>query len=237
MFSDFYEKFNFKKTTPEEKKEVVKNTGKYFPNEHSNKIKGIDELANAVVDNAMKKQDEIVNIRPAKGGHMWKKCEICGKTFESYRGIQKYCSGECLRKVESKQRKERKERKRNDVVEPTVGTKYKNCKVCGKIFKPYSRRQKYCGKACAKEAENEKQKERYQNKKADFDKLKETLGNGPFTQVETIEIIEPQTQPEENSDMKYLTLMQKAISIVSVVKSTSDVKECIDKVFDALNED
>ena len=29
MFSDFYEKFNFKKTTPEEKKEVVKNTGKY----------------------------------------------------------------------------------------------------------------------------------------------------------------------------------------------------------------
>ena len=35
--------------------------------------------------------------------------------------------------------------------------------------------------------------------------------------------------------MKYIALMQKALNIVSIVKSTSDVKECINKVFDELN--
>ena len=85
----------------------------------------------------------------------------------------------------------------------------------------------------------------YQNRKNKERKLKEAPEGKPITHVETVEEIntelEPQPQPqpqpqhEEDSDMKYIALMQKALNIVSIVKSTSDVKECINKVFDELN--
>lgn len=109
MFSDYFEKGLWKKTTNEEKKKVVKNSGTYFPANHSNKIKGIDELAEAVVDNAMKKQEEIVEDKPRKG-FLWRNCEECGKKFESYRGIGKYCE-ECVPKKAAERKKKYQEKK------------------------------------------------------------------------------------------------------------------------------
>ena len=109
MFKDFYESM-WKKTTPQEKKEVVKNTGKYFPQEHSNKIKGIDELAEAVVNNAMKKQDEIVNNKTTAAAYTTKNCEKCGKEFQCYRNRGKYCK-DCAKEMEDVRRKEYNERK------------------------------------------------------------------------------------------------------------------------------
>lgn len=101
----------WKKTTPQEKKEVVKNTGKYFPQEHSNKIKGIDELAEAVVNNAMKKQDDIVkNKRTTAAAYTTKNCEKCGKEFQCYRNRGKYCK-ECAKDMQNLCNKKYAERK------------------------------------------------------------------------------------------------------------------------------
>lgn len=242
MFSDFYEKFNFNKTTPEEKKEVVENTGKYFPNEHSNKIKGIDELAEAVVNNAMKTQNEILGMRPAKEGYTWKKCKKCGKVFESCRNAQKYCSKECA-DIALKENQKRYEMKRIEMRKEE--SKYKYCAECGKAFVPSRKLRKYCCEKCAKDVMNRRQREAYRNKysinRANFNEPNEAPENKPITHVETVEIVEPQNQPqpqpqhEEDSGMKYLALMQKALNIVSIVKSTSDVKKCINEVFDVLN--
>lgn len=109
MFKDFYESM-WKKTTPQEKKEVVKNTGKYFPQEHSNKIKGIDELAEAVVNNAMKKQDDIVNNKATAAAYTTKNCEKCGKEFQCYRNRGKYCK-ECAIDMQNLHNKKYAERK------------------------------------------------------------------------------------------------------------------------------
>ena len=106
MFGDF-----FKKTTNEEKKEVVKNAGTYFPANHSNKIKGIDELAEAVVNNAMKKQDDIVkNKRTTAAAYTTKNCEKCGKEFQCYRNRGKYCK-ECAKDMQNLCNKKYAERK------------------------------------------------------------------------------------------------------------------------------
>lgn len=95
MFKDFYEKNIYKKfykkTTPEEKKEVVKNTGDWFPEEHENKIKGMDNVvANYSHIGAEK--------RPTKPGNTIKNCEVCGKEFECYRNVGKYCKECSLKK-------------------------------------------------------------------------------------------------------------------------------------------
>lgn len=101
MFKDFYEKNIYKKfykkTTPEEKKEVVKNTGDWFPEQHDNKIKGMDKvIANYTFDGTEQHKE-------ARAGYLWKKCEVCGKEFEGYRGRSKYCK-ECavIKKNEAK---------------------------------------------------------------------------------------------------------------------------------------
>lgn len=273
MFSDFYEKFNFKKTTPEEKKEVVENTGKYFPEDHSNKIKGMDELAKAVVNNAMKKQDEIVNRKP---GYVLKHCKICGKEFESYRGVGVYCSGKC-RKEGIDEAKARYDAKRTNTVyipnktqwqkhkagvdrgytskkfvNEEVFNKAKKLRSTGMTIAEVAAEMGYSMMFMQKVLRNSTyeefdlmRKREQERRKRNFKKLKEAPENKPITHVETVEVIEPQPQPQpqaqsqtkESLEMKYLALMQKTLSIIAVVKSTSDVKECINKVFDALNED
>lgn len=270
MFSDFYEKFNFKKTTPEEKKEAVKNTGKYFPNEHSNKIKGIDELAGAVVDNAMKKQEEIVNCRR---GYTLKYCKICGKKFESYRGVGVYCSEKCRKEGEAELRA-RYDAKRSGTVyipkkskeqEHKVGVgsgnanrkfvteeifyKAKGLRSTGMTIAKVAAEMGYSTVFMQKVLRNNTyeefdllRKREYERKKYNEGKIKEAPENKPITHVETAEVVEhqlqpqPQPQSQQELEMKYLALMQKALSIVSIVKSTSDVKECINKVFDELND-
>lgn len=231
MFSDFYEKFNFKKTTPEEKKEVVRNTGKYFPKEHSNKIKGMDELAEAVVNNAMKKQDEILSMRPAKKGYMWKKCAICGETFESYRGTQKYCSEECLKKGNLEHQKEYQKRKKE---KEAMTNKYKRCLICDKAFVPNYTIQKYCCGKCAKEAENKRQREAYRKRALEGKtyyqtyKSSEAINNEEAKQVQQEVLSETMRCIDEGDELNALEI---AIKIVRLVKGEQDVKLAVDTTY------
>ena len=231
MFSDFYEKFNFKKTTPEEKKEVVKNTGKYFPENHSNKIKGMDELAEAVVNNAMKKQDEILSMRPAKKGYMWKKCAICGETFESYRGTQKYCSAECLKKGNLKCQKEYQKRKKE---KEAMANKYKRCPICDKAFVPNYTIQKYCCGKCAKEAENKRQREAYRKRALEGKtyyqtyKSSEAIKNEEAKQVPQAVLSETMHATDETIELEALEI---AVNIVRRARAEEDVKLAVDATY------
>ena len=229
MFSDFYDKFNFKKTTPEEKKEVVNNTGKYFPNEHSNKIKGIDELANAVVDNAMKKQDEILSMRPAKKGYMWKNCGKCGKVFESYRNTQKYCSKECA-DIADKENKERYEMKKKKERE----SKYRYCVECDKAFMPTHKLQKYCCGKCAKDAENRRQREAYRKNAMEGKTYYQLHKSNAAIERANVAVEEAIKEVEEVKEFDYLGTLEIAIEIVRGVKAEEDAKIAVDKVFETL---
>lgn len=101
MFKDFFEDGLFKKTTKEEKKEVVKNTGDWFPEQHDNKIKGMDNVVANYSHNGAEQHKE------ARAGYTIKKCAVCGKEFESYRNVAKYCK-ECVHEENLKVARERK---------------------------------------------------------------------------------------------------------------------------------
>lgn len=234
MFSDFYDKFNFKKTTPEEKKEVVRNTGKYFPENHSNKIKGMDELAEAVVNNAMKKQDEILSMRPARKGYIWKKCEKCGKVFESYRNTQKYCSKECSAIVD-RENKERYEMKRKKERE----SKYKYCTECGKAFVPTHKMQKYCCGSCAKKAENRRQREAYKKRSMEGNTYYQVYKSSKAIEKETAEqapqvvLSETMRATDETAELEALEI---AINIVRRARAEEDVKLAVDATYKTIRE-
>lgn len=268
MFKDFYENGLFRKTTKEEKKEVVKNTGDWFPEQQDNKIRGMDKVVDKIVENAVEKQNDIVNCRP---GYMIKHCKICGNKFESYRGVGVYCSERCRREGEKESKDRYKAKKSGFVYIPKKGQKQEHKTGVGKgnankkfvteeIFNK-AKRLRSTGMTIAQVAAEMgystmfmqrvlrnntyeefalQRKREYERRRHNEEKLKKAPENKPITHVETVEVIEPQPQPEpqleKSSDMKYLALMQKALSIVSIVKSTSDVKECINKVFDELND-
>lgn len=106
MFKDFYEKNIYKKfynkTTPEEKKEVVKNTGDWFPEKHENKIKGMENvIANYNHTGAEQPTNNTTETRETKevtSGYKLKNCEVCGRGFMSYRNVSKYCKECSLKK-------------------------------------------------------------------------------------------------------------------------------------------
>ena len=285
MFKDFFEDGLFKKTTKEEKKNVVKNTGDWFPEQQDNKIKGMDKVVDKIVENAVEKQKDIVNCRP---GYTIKHCRICGKKFESYRGRQIYCSGKCKkegadesrarymakksgfvyvpRNVQKKEDKPKTEKLRTNkkFITEELFNKAKKLRSTGmtiaQVATEMGYSMVYMQKVLSKDTYEDLELQRkidYQNRKNKERKLKESPECKPITHVETVEEInteleseleqklelesepqletQPQPQNKEDSDMKYIALMQKALNIVSIVKSTSDVKECINKVFDELN--
>lgn len=279
MFKDFFEDGLFKKTTKEEKKDVVKNTGDWFPEQQDNKIKGMDKVVDKIVENAVEKQKDIVNCKP---GYTIKHCRICGKKFESYRGRSIYCSEKCkkegadesrekyiakksgfvyipknVQKQEGKPKTEKCKTNKKFITEELFN-KAKELRSTGmtiaQVAMEMGYSMVYMQKVLSKDTYEDLELQRkidYQNRKHKERKLKEAPEGKPITHVETVEEIEPeqelekeqqpqpqpQTQPqhEEDSDMKYIALMQKALNIVSIVKSISDVKECINKVFDELN--
>lgn len=277
MFKDFFEEGLFKKTTKEEKKDVVKNTGDWFPEQQDNKIKGMDKVVDKIVENAVEKQKDIVNCRP---GYTIKHCRICGNKFESYRGRQIYCSEKCkkegadesrakyiakksgfvyipknVQKQEDKPKVEKCKTNKKFITEELFN-KAKELRSTGmtiaKVAEEMGYSMVYMQKVLSKDTYEDLELQRKidcQNRKHKERKLKEAPECKPITHVETVEEVntetksepklepqpEPQTQHEEDSDMKYIALMQKALNIVSIVKSTSDVKECINKVFDELN--
>lgn len=275
MFKDFFEDGLFKKTTKEEKKKVVENTGDWFPEQQDNKIKGMDKVVDKIVENAVEKQKDIVNCRP---GYTIKRCRICGNKFESYRGMQIYCSEKCkkegadesraryvakksgfvyipknVQKQEDKPKSEKCKTNKKFITEELFN-KAKELRSTGmtiaQVATEMGYSMVYMQKVLSKDTYEDLELQRkidYQNKKHKERKLKEAPECKPITHVETVEEIdtepksetqqEPQMhqQNKEDSDMKYIALMQKALNIVSIVKSTSDVKECINKVFDELN--
>lgn len=275
MFKDFFEDGLFKKTTKEEKKDVVKNTGDWFPEQQDNKIKGMDKVVDKIVENAVEKQKDIVNCRP---GYTIKHCKICGNKFESYRGRAIYCSEKCKKdgadesraryvakksgfvyvpKNVQKQKDKPKAEKHNTnkkFITEELFNKAKELRSTGmtiaQVAMEMGYSMVYMQKVLSKDTYEDLELQRkidYQNRKHKERKFKEAQEGKSITHVETVEEIntelesepQPQTQPqpqhEEDSDMKYIALMQKALNIVSIVKSTSDVKECINKVFDELN--
>lgn len=283
MFRDFFEDGLFKKTTKEEKKNVVKNTGDWFPEQQDNRIKGMDKVVDKIVENAVEKQKDIVNCRP---GYTIKHCKICGKKFESYRGRQIYCSEKCkkegadesraryvakksgfvyipknVQKQEDKPKAEKCKTNKKFITEELFN-KAKELRSTGmtiaQVAMEMGYSMVYMQKVLSKDTYEDLELQRkidYQNRKHNKRKSKEAPDDKPITHVETVEEIntepepkpelepqkEPEQQPEqhlqheEDPDMKYIALMQKALNIVSIVKSTSDVKECINKVFDELN--
>lgn len=275
MFRDFFEDGLFKKTTKEEKKKVVENTGDWFPEQQDNKIKGMDKVVDKIVENAVEKQKDIVNCRP---GYTIKHCKMCGKKFESYRGRAIYCSEKCKKEGADESRARYVAKKSGFVYVPKNAQKQKDKSednrlktnkkfITEELFNKAKELRStgmtisqvamkmgysmvYMQKVLSKDTYEDLELQRkidYQNRKHKERKLKEAPEDKPITHVETVEEIntepeveqEPQqqTQPqhEEDSDMKYIAMMQKALNIVSIVKSTSDVKECINKVFDELN--
>ena len=281
MFKDFFEDGLFKKTTKEEKKKVVKNTGDWFPEQQDNKIKGMDKVVDKIVENAVEKQKDIVNCRP---GYTIKRCRICGNKFESYRGRSIYCSEKCKKEGADESRAKYLARKSGFVYIPKnvqkredkpkaeklkTNKKFINEELfnmakelrstgmtIAQVAEEMGYSMVYMQKVLSKDTYEDLELQRkidYQNRKHKERKLKEAPEGKPITHVETVEEInteleakpelEPQKEPEqelesqheEDSDMKYIALMQKALNIVSIVKSTSDVKECINKVFDELN--
>lgn len=103
MFKDFYEKNIYKKfykkTTPEEKKEVVKNTGDWFPEKHENKIKGMEDVvANYSHTGAEQPTNNTTETKEATSGYSLKNCEVCGRGFMCYRNVGKYCKKCALEK-------------------------------------------------------------------------------------------------------------------------------------------
>lgn len=283
MFKDFFEDGLFKKTTKEEKKDVVKNTGDWFPEQQDNKIKGIDKVVDKIVEKAVEKQKDIVNCRP---GYTIKRCRICGNKFESYRGRAIYCSEKCKKdgadesraryaakkagfvyvpKNVQKQKDKPKTEKHNTnkkFITEELFNKAKELRSTGmtiaQVAEEMGYSMVYMQKVLSKDTYEDLELQRNidnQNRKHKERKLKEAPEGKHITHVEAVEEIntepelkqqketepelepqpQPQTQHEEDSDMKYIAMMQKALNIVSIVKSTSDVKECINKVFDELN--
>lgn len=283
MFKDFFEDGLFKKTTKEEKKEVVENTGDWFPEQQDNRIKGMDKVVDKIVENAVEKQKDIVNCRP---GYTIKHCKICGNKFESYRGRSIYCSEKCKKEGADESRARYVAKKSGFVYVPKNVQKQENkpkaekCKtnkkfITEELFNKAKELRStgmtiaqvatemgysmvYMQKVLSKDTYEDLELQRkidYQNRRHKERKLNEVPEGKPITHVETVEEIntesepkpelEPQKEPEQQSeqqlqheedpDMKYIALMQRALNIVSIVKSTSDVKECINKVFDELN--
>lgn len=263
MFKDFFEDGLFKKTTKEEKKDVVKNTGDWFPEQQDNKIKGMDKVVDKIVENAVEKQKDIVNCKP---GYTIKRCRICGNKFESYRGRAIYCSEKCKKEgaYESRARyvakksgfvyipknvqkqgnkpKTEKHNTNKKFITEELFNRAKELRSTGmtiaQVAKEMGYSMVYMQKVLSKDTYEDLELQRkidYQNRKHKERKLKEAPELEQELEQELQLEHEPQPQHEEDSDMKYIALMQKALNIVSIVKSTSDVKECINKVFDELN--
>ena len=224
MFKDFFEEGLFKKTTKEEKKEVVKNTGDWFPEQQDNKIKGMDKVVDKIVENAVEKQKDIVNCRP---GYEIKHCRICGNKFESYRGRQIYCSEKCrkegaeesraryvakksgfvyipknVQKQEDKSKVEKHNTNKKFITEELFN-KAKKLRSTGmtiaQVAEELGYSMVYMQKVLSKDTYEDLELQRkidYQNRKHKERKLKEAPEGKPITHVETVEEVNTETKPE-----------------------------------------
>lgn len=235
MFSDFYEKFNFKKTTPEEKKDVVKNTGDWFPEEHDNKIKGMEDLIDKTINGA--KEETMAKSK-------YKNCKECGKVFEQHHFNELYCCNECRNNASNRQAREyyaKKTGKLKKVSTPNIVAK-KGPKIrlteeifdsmkelrndgasLGYIADKYNFNVKTVSIAMSFETYDEFNKQR-----RSMAKMNSIKKEKPVEQ--------PDEQPVEESKPQFdsLDTLKKAVEIVQAIKSEEDVKLAVDKTYELL---
>lgn len=222
MFSDFYEKINFKKTTPEEKKDVVENTGEWFPEEHENKIKGLDKAEEKVMK--------------------YKNCKECGKIFAPYNNIQKYCSDECAKNGANRlQRENYAKNKKSASVTSKRKRMGRTPSFLEAEFNEAKRLRKqgmYAKEIAERLGFNEKiiyqavncvtyegfcNKYRKNTSKDNFALNRKRLFEGEMSVVE---------EPEE---VDYLKIMETAVKIVRALKDETNVKASVDIVYNILS--
>lgn len=73
---------------------------------------------------------------------MNKKCEFCGKDFEVNNSRTKYCSRECCREADKKNKREKYAK------EYGIGEKH-ICLRCGKEYKTKSAKSRFCSHSCS----------------------------------------------------------------------------------------
>lgn len=219
MFKDFY-KSAWKKTTPAEKKEVVKNTGDWFPEQHDNKIKGISDVAETYRENIMKRNN--TSKHPKNKGNVIADCARCGKEFESYRGVGKYCQ-DCSEKVQKEYKDNYNATKKGKIVITPIG--------------PADLRTR---ETASKRASNRGTAYLYELKRI-LDGT-EPIRNHPGKPkaakkqiTKPVVIEEPKAEPiVETKEIDYLDTMEKAIRIVRAIKGTDNMKSCVDIVYEIL---
>lgn len=225
MFSDFYEKGLFKKTTKEEKKEVVENTGDWFPEEHENKINGLEKTKERVIHSNMK----------------YKNCAECGKVFTPSNNRAKYCCKQCANNADNRKQRERYAKNKAD-------TPSKKVKSAGRIprfleaeFNEVKRLRKqgmYAKEIGAKLGFNEKiihqaigcvtyegfcNRYRANTKNDSFALERKRLGG------------EDVPVAEQQEEVDYLQIMETAVKIVRALKNETNVKASVDIVYNILS--
>ena len=244
MFSEFYEKFNFNKTSKEEKKDVVKNTGEWFPEQHDNKIRGIDKVVEQIED----KMDYELSEEKVNMNGTYKNCKECGKIFVTeYPKRDKYCSRDCSHDAFNRQQREaykRRMAKKADVnkdVKKDVNRHSGKIKVTEDVFNEIKRMEndgetfaaiaskfnlnvktvyqaRHCenyGEYCEKHLASVK----------DFIKTDAPVSEAKETTVEKVEKVEK----IDNFDM-----IMTAVEIVKAVRNTEDAKLAVDKAYELL---
>ena len=90
------------------------------------------------------------------------KCQMCGSEFAPTGNSQRYCT-ECARERKKAAHKRYKAKIKQT---PFAELGLRTCAICGKEFKPQRRSQIYCSGECREKAIVDRNKTRWQQKKA-----------------------------------------------------------------------
>ena len=218
MFKDFYEKFNFNTTTKEEKKEVVNNTGDWFPEEHENKIKGIEKVG-----------EESMN-------RMYKNCKECGKVFAPRHHNCKYCSDECAREAELRHARNYYARKQSGNVKKVDNKRGRAIRLTEDIFNEMKKMRNE-GASLGYIADKFSFNVKTVSIAMSFDTYDEfNIKRRNIKEANTVnKKVEQQVEAEEDKpQFDSLDVLKKAVEIVQAIRSEEDVKLAVDKTFDLL---
>ena len=218
MFKDFYEKFNFKKTTPEEKKEVVNNTGDWFPEEHENKIKGIEKVG-----------EESMN-------KVYRNCKECGKVFVPRHHNCRYCSADCAKEAELRQARNYYERKKSGKVKKVGNKRGRTIRLTEDIFNEMKKMRNE-GASLGYIADKFDFNTKTVSIAMSFDTYDEfNIKRRSMKEANTVnkKVEQPVEAEEDKPQFDSLDALKKAVEIVQVIKSEEDVKLAVDKTYELL---
>lgn len=241
MFSEFYEKFNFNKTSKEEKKDVVENTGEWFPEQHDNKIRGIDKVVEQIEDKIdYELSEEKVNMNGT-----YKNCKECGKIFISKRpNRDKYCSRDCAHDAYNRQQREYYKRRMAVKAETNKDVKKETNRHSGKIKVTEDvfngiKRMANDGETCAAIASkfNLNVKTVYHVRYCDdYGEYceKHLTSVKDFIKTDAPVVEEEETKVEKVEKVDNFDMIMTAVEIVKAVRNTEDAKLAVDKAYELL---